>query len=61
MRGTVDEAPQHAYKLERASIIVEKAAGETCERCWIVTPEIGENEEHPTICLRCADVVNEMN
>ena len=59
--GTVDEAPQHAYKLERASIIVEKAAGETCERCWIVTPEIGENEEHPTICLRCADVVNEMN
>ena len=48
----------NAIKLEHAAIVVTKAEGETCERCWIVTPQVGEKEEHPTLCPRCADVVN---
>lgn len=55
--GRLEDAPEHALKLERAAIVVEKAEGETCERCWTVTPEVGSDPEHPTLCPRCADVV----
>lgn len=55
--GTYDQAPENALKLESAAIVVEKAEGEICERCWTVTKDVGENEKHPTLCQRCADVV----
>lgn len=55
--GSYDEAPENAVKLDTAAIVVTKAEGETCERCWVVTPEVGAVEEHPTLCSRCADVV----
>lgn len=55
--GTYDLAPSEALKLETAAIIVTKASGETCERCWVVTSEVGQVEEHPTLCPRCAEVV----
>lgn len=57
--GSYDQAPEHALKLENTAIVVTKAEGETCERCWIVTPHVGENAKHPTLCPRCADVVSE--
>lgn len=57
--GSYDQAPENAIKLEKAAIVVTKAEGETCERCWIVTPEVGKVEEHPTLCERCATVVKE--
>ncbi len=28
-----------------------------CARCWKYTPEVGEHENHPTLCARCSDVV----
>ncbi|MBS4172444.1 isoleucine--tRNA ligase [Bacillus sp. FJAT-49736] len=55
--GAYEQAPNNAVKLENAAIVVEKAEGETCERCWVVTPEVGQDEKHPTLCLRCASVV----
>jgi isoleucyl-tRNA synthetase len=57
--GTYVEAPENAIKLETAAIVVTKAEGETCERCWIVTPEVGQDPDHSTLCQRCADVVKE--
>jgi isoleucyl-tRNA synthetase len=57
--GTYEEAPENAIKLETAAIVITKAEGETCERCWIVTPEVGQDLEHSTLCLRCAEVVKE--
>ena len=56
--GSFNEAPEQAIKLEHAAIVVTKAEGETCERCWTVTTHVGEKEDHPTLCPRCADVVN---
>eukprot|EP00913_Durusdinium_trenchii_P022486 g21123.t1 len=41
-------------------VIVARAAGTKCERCWVHTTNVGDCKEHPTICLRCADVVQEM-
>ncbi len=58
--GSYDEAPADALKLDKAAIVVEKADGETCERCWVVTPEVGKVEKYPTICPRCASVVEQL-
>ncbi|MFY4773796.1 isoleucine--tRNA ligase [Metabacillus sp. RGM 3146] len=55
--GSYEEAPESAQTFDQAKIIIEKAEGETCERCWIVTKEVGENPEHPTLCHRCASIV----
>jgi isoleucyl-tRNA synthetase len=57
--GSYEEAPESAIKLDQAAIVVTKAEGETCERCWVVTPEAGTVEEYPTLCPRCASVVKE--
>ncbi|MFO1445827.1 isoleucine--tRNA ligase [Bacillus sp. Bva_UNVM-123] len=57
--GSYEEAPESAHKFEHTAIVVSKAEGKTCERCWIVTPEVGQVEEFETLCPRCADVVKE--
>jgi isoleucyl-tRNA synthetase len=57
--GTYEQAPENAIKLEHAAIVVSKAEGEICDRCWTVTTEVGQDSEHPTLCLRCASVVKE--
>lgn len=57
--GDVASAPTEAVKLEDIAILVTKAEGETCERCWNVSKEVGHVEEHPTLCPRCATVVKE--
>jgi isoleucyl-tRNA synthetase len=33
------------------------AAGEKCQRCWKVLPEVGSVAAHPELCVRCADAV----
>lgn len=55
----LEAAPDNAVKFENIAVMVEQAAGEKCERCWIVTPEVGKDEAHPSICPRCASVVHE--
>lgn len=57
--GTYEAAPENALKLDTAAIVITKAEGDTCERCWIVTPEVGQDTDHPTLCPRCAEVIKE--
>ncbi|NRG45305.1 isoleucine--tRNA ligase [Bacillus sp. CRN 9] len=57
--GSLQDAPAEALKFENTAIVVSKADGETCERCWTVTPEVGTVEEFETLCPRCATVVKE--
>ncbi|MFE8699000.1 isoleucine--tRNA ligase [Cytobacillus sp. FJAT-54145] len=57
--GSYENAPEEALKLDTAAIVVTKAEGETCDRCWTVTPEVGQVDSHPTLCTRCAQVVEE--
>ncbi len=33
------------------------AAGQKCERCWRVLPEVGTHARHPTLCTRCCAAV----
>ena len=39
---------------------VSPAAGMKCERCWRVLPEVGRSAAHPTLCLRCEEVVENL-
>lgn len=54
-----ETVPAGAHTFKEMSVAVAVAGGEKCERCWIVTPEVGHDEEHPTLCKRCADVLKE--
>lgn len=38
-------------------ISVKPAQGETCERCWVVTPTVGNDADHPGLCAECAATV----
>ncbi|MGG1553140.1 isoleucine--tRNA ligase [Paenibacillus ferrarius] len=51
------EAPEGAHGAKDVAVAVTVADGEKCERCWIVTPEVGQSKDHPTLCVRCNDVV----
>lgn len=55
--GSKDSAPENALVLEKTAIVVEHAEGEKCERCWSYSETVGQNENHPSVCARCADVV----
>lgn len=57
LAGLKEEAPAEALDLDVASVIVVKAQGEKCERCWTISSRVGESDKHPTLCVRCADVV----
>ncbi|MCA8631742.1 hypothetical protein LGN51_27720, partial [Escherichia coli] len=41
------------------AILVEKAEGETCDRCRSVRQDVGSDEKLPTLCGRCAHIVEE--
>ena len=36
---------------------VERASGEKCGRCWMILEDVGTDEDHPTVCGRCAGVL----
>lgn len=39
-------------------ISIEKADGEKCERCWVYSDTVGKDANHPTLCARCASIVD---
>ena len=41
-------------------IKAENIEEEKCERCWMHVEEIGSNLDHPTICPRCAAVIEDI-
>lgn len=59
VKDDTETAPIDAQSFETCSIVVAAAEGETCERCWTVT-ELGSDSKHPTLCARCAEVVESL-
>lgn len=55
--GSKEHAPAKSLVLDKTALVVEKADGEKCERCWTISETVGASENHPTLCKRCADVV----
>jgi isoleucyl-tRNA synthetase len=46
-------------KAAETKVTFQKAEGDKCGRCWKVLPEVGENKEHPTLCIRCVQAVKQ--
>ncbi|GAA0445757.1 isoleucine--tRNA ligase [Lentibacillus halophilus] len=53
-----DDAPE-ANEYQYVYVLVEKHPGEKCARCWTASETVGQDQNHPDLCLRCADIVNE--
>lgn len=54
----VDQPINEQYSKTR--VIVEKAHGQKCSRCWNYKTDVGAVAEHPALCGSCAKVVKEM-
>jgi isoleucyl-tRNA synthetase len=39
------------------AVLVKKAVGEKCVRCWFHYPGVGEDPDHPQVCARCRQVL----
>ena len=57
--GDIATAPAEAVEVEKIAVLVEKAPGEKCERCWSISETVGSDAKHPTLCAHCAGVVEE--
>ncbi|MYL42328.1 isoleucine--tRNA ligase [Virgibacillus salexigens] len=58
-QADISENASNTKAYEYVDVAVEKHPGETCERCWVSSNTVGEDEAHPTLCTRCATVVKE--
>jgi isoleucyl-tRNA synthetase len=41
-------------------VLIEKAPGQKCDRCWNYSTHVGENDRYPTVCERCTAALNEI-
>lgn len=39
---------------------VRVAPGSKCARCWRYLEEVGTIDNHPDLCIRCAEVIDQM-
>ncbi|MGZ8443171.1 MAG: isoleucine--tRNA ligase [Candidatus Binatia bacterium] len=56
--ATNDSAASYDAPLLNCVVQVSKADGAKCERCWKYDVQIGADHNHPTVCPRCAGVLN---
>jgi len=53
-----DAATSYDAPLLNCTVTVSKAEGAKCERCWKYDVKVGADHNHPTVCPRCASVLN---
>ena len=41
-------------------VLVERASGKRCERCWKYSEKVGSSEDFPTLCPACIEAVSEL-
>jgi isoleucyl-tRNA synthetase len=56
--GITSEMSTYDAGLLQCLIKVGKADGAKCQRCWKYDPQVGKDTNHPTVCARCATVLN---
>ncbi len=49
-----------AANLAGLKILVARADGTKCERCWNFSTHVGENSDFPTVCERCVAALEEI-
>jgi len=45
--------PFRSAEIPGLAVVVSRAKGEKCNRCWNYSGTVGANAEHPTLCARC--------
>ncbi|MCH7590657.1 isoleucine--tRNA ligase, partial [PVC group bacterium] len=43
----------------KESIVVKRARGDKCQRCWTYSESVGNHQEHTTLCGRCVAAIAE--
>ena len=59
----LSSAPEEAIsddEIKGLKVVVERAPGKKCERCWMYSEEVGKDTEYPDVCPRCARVLKEL-
>jgi isoleucyl-tRNA synthetase len=41
-------------------VIVERAPGQKCDRCWNYSTRVGEDKNYPTVCERCSAALKQI-
>ncbi len=49
----VDGKAHSSSDIEGLRILVTRAPGKKCDRCWMYDPRIPDSPQHPTVCPRC--------
>ncbi|MCA0369571.1 MAG: isoleucine--tRNA ligase [Proteobacteria bacterium] len=57
VKGEAPEGAHTSSDIPGLGVVVQKAKGEKCQRCWQVLEEVGQSALHPTLCARCEKVV----
>ncbi|MFS0562673.1 isoleucine--tRNA ligase [Terribacillus sp. 179-K 1B1 HS] len=55
--ANVVDTDAEAADYEHVAVRVEKHPAERCERCWVASETVGQDEKHPELCSRCAEIV----
>lgn len=56
-KADVVDADADAADYEHVAVRVEKHPADRCERCWVASDTVGQDENHPELCSRCASIV----
>jgi isoleucyl-tRNA synthetase len=55
---SLDRRPGEAEALTPGlAVVVERAPGAKCARCWAYRADVGAVQRHPEVCARCAGVL----
>jgi len=57
VHSPTEQAPDDSMELEGLHVLVTEAEGEKCQRCWVVSPEVGS--KHEELCPSCSDIIEE--
>ncbi|MEC0302592.1 isoleucine--tRNA ligase [Terribacillus saccharophilus] len=55
--ANVVDSDADAADYEHVAVRVEKHPADRCERCWVASDTVGQDEKHPELCSRCASIV----
>lgn len=55
--SSLEDAPEESKSIEDIKVVVSKAKGQKCARCWQIKESVGQNEEYPELCERCVSIL----
>lgn len=55
-----DELEGDTHEGAGVRIQIKPAQGSKCERCWVISPTVGEHSRYPDLCDRCASIVEKL-